>query len=43
VEVVVPETCLAAQLFMRDAGYRATAVLRGFFLVEDGYRMVRGS
>jgi ribosomal protein S18 acetylase RimI-like enzyme len=40
VQVVVPETDLQAQLFLRDAGYRATEVLRGYYGAEDGYRMV---
>jgi ribosomal protein S18 acetylase RimI-like enzyme len=40
VQVVVPETDLQAQLFLRDAGYRATEVLRRYYGGEDGYRMV---
>jgi ribosomal protein S18 acetylase RimI-like enzyme len=40
VQVVVPETDLPAQLFLRDAGYRAIEVLHGYYGGEDGYRMV---
>jgi hypothetical protein len=41
VEVVVPESCLTVQLFLREAGYRATEVLHGDYGTEDGYRMVK--
>jgi ribosomal protein S18 acetylase RimI-like enzyme len=40
IQVVVPETDLQAQLFLRDGGYRATEVLHGYYGGEDGYRMV---
>jgi len=40
-EVAVPETSLTAQLMLRDAGFRATRVLRGHYGDEDGYLMVR--
>jgi ribosomal protein S18 acetylase RimI-like enzyme len=39
VEVVVPESCLTVQLFLRDDGYRATEILHGHYGTEDGYRM----
>ncbi len=41
VRVVVPETCLACQLLLRDQGFRATRLLRGHFDDEDGYVMER--
>jgi ribosomal-protein-alanine N-acetyltransferase len=41
VRVVVPETCLACQLLLRSAGYRATRLLRDHFGNEDGYVMER--
>jgi hypothetical protein len=40
VELVVPERLLAAQLYLRTAGYRAVEILHGFYESEDGYRMV---
>lgn len=39
IRVTVPETNLPAQLLLRDAGYRALSVLRGYFGTEDGYLM----
>jgi ribosomal protein S18 acetylase RimI-like enzyme len=39
--LVVPETNLTAQLFLRQAGYRATRVLRAYYGSEDGYLMIR--
>ncbi len=36
---VVPEKNLAAQQFLRAAGYRATRVLHHFYLNDDGYLM----
>jgi ribosomal protein S18 acetylase RimI-like enzyme len=41
VELIVPETNLPAQLFLRETGYRAIEVLRGHYGREDGYLMVR--
>jgi ribosomal protein S18 acetylase RimI-like enzyme len=41
VRIVVPETNLTAQLYLRDAWYRATRVLPGYCGSEDGYLMVR--
>ena len=41
--IVVPESNLAAQLFLRGAHYRAVCVLRGHFGDEDGYVMARGA
>jgi len=38
----VRETNLGAQLFFRDMGFKATAVLRGHFNGEDAYRMRYG-
>ena len=35
----VPEGNLAAQLVLREAGYKAVRVLRGYFGDEDGYLM----
>jgi len=42
VPVVVPERNLAAQVFLRNARYRAVRVLRGHFGDEDGYLMTAG-
>jgi hypothetical protein len=39
VRVVVPETKLATQLFLRGAGYRALRVLHDYFGDEDAYLM----
>jgi ribosomal protein S18 acetylase RimI-like enzyme len=39
VRIVVPETKLRAQLFLREAGYRATRVFHEHFGNEDGYLM----
>lgn len=41
IEAVVRETNLGAQMFLRDSGYRATKILRGFFedTPEDAYLM----
>ena len=41
IRVVVPETKLGAQLFLRQAGYRALRVLHDYFGNEDGYLMER--
>jgi ribosomal-protein-alanine N-acetyltransferase len=41
VRAIVPDTNLAAQLLLRDAGYKAVRVVRGHCGGEDGYRMVR--
>jgi ribosomal protein S18 acetylase RimI-like enzyme len=43
VHLVVPESNLPAQRFLREAAYRATQVLRGYFGSEDGYLMVSPS
>ncbi len=40
VAVVVPESSLSVQLFLREVGYRATEVLHDYFETEDGYCMV---
>jgi hypothetical protein len=39
VRIVVPETLLAVQVFLRGAGYVATRVLHDYFGDEDGYLM----
>lgn len=39
--VVVPESELNAQLLLRDAGYKAVRVLRGYYEREDGYLMLQ--
>jgi ribosomal protein S18 acetylase RimI-like enzyme len=36
-KMTVPETNLPVQLFLHDAGYKATQVLRGYYTSEDGY------
>jgi ribosomal protein S18 acetylase RimI-like enzyme len=41
VRAVVPETNLAAQLFLRQGGYRALRVFRRCFEDEDAYLMER--
>jgi ribosomal protein S18 acetylase RimI-like enzyme len=41
IRATVPETNLPVQLLLRDAGYRALSVLRGYFGKEDGYLMER--
>lgn len=41
IEAIVPESNLGAQLFLRSLQFRATEVLRGEFLDQDGYRMER--
>ena len=41
--VVLPESNLAVQLFLRNAGYRAVRVLQGYYGDEDGYLMTRGA
>jgi ribosomal protein S18 acetylase RimI-like enzyme len=41
VRATVPETNLPAQLLLRDAGFRALSVVRGYFGTEDGYLMER--
>jgi ribosomal protein S18 acetylase RimI-like enzyme len=41
IRVVVPETKLGAQLFLRRTGYRALRVLHDYFGNEDGYLMER--
>ena len=43
VPVVVPESNLTAQLFLRDAGYRAVRVFHSYFGDEDGYLMIDGT
>jgi ribosomal protein S18 acetylase RimI-like enzyme len=40
IEIVVPESNLPTQLFLRQVGYRATQVLRGQYESEDGYELV---
>jgi ribosomal protein S18 acetylase RimI-like enzyme len=39
IEARVPETRLSAQLMLRDAGYKAVKVLRGYFTDQDAYLM----
>jgi ribosomal protein S18 acetylase RimI-like enzyme len=39
IRIVVPETHLAVQLFLRGAGYVALRVLHDYFSGEDGYLM----
>ena len=39
IEVTVPESNLAVQLLMRDAGYKARGVQREYYGSEDGYLM----
>ena len=39
VPVVVPESDLTAQVFFRNARYKAVRVLRGYYGDEDGYLM----
>jgi ribosomal protein S18 acetylase RimI-like enzyme len=41
IQATVPESNLAAQLLLRNAGYKATRVLRRHFGDEDGYLMER--
>jgi ribosomal protein S18 acetylase RimI-like enzyme len=41
IRAMVPETNLAAQLFLRTFGYKAARVLRNYFAGEDGYLMER--
>jgi ribosomal protein S18 acetylase RimI-like enzyme len=41
VQTTVPETNLAIQLLLRQAGYKAVRVLRGYFGEEDGYLLER--
>lgn len=41
IQAIVPESNLQAQLALREGGYRATQVVRGYYGDEDGYRMVR--
>jgi ribosomal protein S18 acetylase RimI-like enzyme len=41
IRTLVPETNLAAQLFLRNFGYRATRVCRNHFEGEDAYLMER--
>jgi ribosomal protein S18 acetylase RimI-like enzyme len=41
IQATVPETNLPAQLFLRDAGYKAVRVVPGCFGSEDGYVMQR--
>jgi ribosomal protein S18 acetylase RimI-like enzyme len=42
IRVWVPETCLALQLLLRDAGFRAVRVHRRWFGDEDAYQMEKG-
>lgn len=41
IQVTVPETNLAVQLLLREAGFKATRVMRGYYNGEDGYLMER--
>lgn len=41
IQAIVPDSNLAAQLLLRNAGYKAVRVVRGHCGGEDGYRMVR--
>jgi ribosomal protein S18 acetylase RimI-like enzyme len=41
VQVVVPETNLVVQVFLRQSGYKAVRILRGHFGDRDGYAMAR--
>jgi ribosomal protein S18 acetylase RimI-like enzyme len=41
IQVTVPESNLPVQLLLRDAGYKAVRVLRGYFEDEDAYLMER--
>jgi ribosomal protein S18 acetylase RimI-like enzyme len=40
--LVVPESSVTAQLFLRHARYRAIRVLHGYYGNEDGYVMAQG-
>jgi ribosomal protein S18 acetylase RimI-like enzyme len=40
-QATVPESNLAAQLLLREGGFKAVRVLRGYFGEEDGYLMER--
>ena len=42
IAVWVPETCLALQLLLREAGFRAVRVMRHWFEDEDAYLMEKG-
>lgn len=41
IQAIVPESNLAIQLLLREAGYKAVKVLRDYFGNEDGYLMER--
>src|SRR5439155_5065998 len=41
IEARVPETRLSAQLLLKDSGYKAVKVLRGYFTDEDAFLMER--
>jgi ribosomal-protein-alanine N-acetyltransferase len=41
IQTTVPESNLSAQLLLRQAGYKAIRVLRGYFGAEDGYLLER--
>jgi ribosomal protein S18 acetylase RimI-like enzyme len=43
IQAVAPETRLAAQLFLRDAGFQANRISKRYYGLEDGYSMVRPS
>jgi ribosomal protein S18 acetylase RimI-like enzyme len=41
IQAMVPERNLAAQLFLKDSGYRAVRIVPGRYGSEDGYLMER--
>jgi ribosomal protein S18 acetylase RimI-like enzyme len=41
IQAIVPESNLPAQLFLKDAGYKAVRILPGHYGGEDGYLMER--
>jgi ribosomal protein S18 acetylase RimI-like enzyme len=41
IEARVPETRLSAQLLLKDSGYKAIKVLRGYFTDEDAFLIER--
>jgi hypothetical protein len=41
IQAVAPEMRLAAQVFMRDVGFQASGICKGYYGLEDGYLMRR--
>jgi ribosomal protein S18 acetylase RimI-like enzyme len=41
IQATVPESSLPVQLLLRDGGYRAVRILRGYYGQEDAYLMER--